>query len=255
MYANNETGVIFPVEQIGALVKSYGALFHVDAVQAVGKIPINLQNSVIDLLTLSGHKFHAPKGVGALFVRRGVRFRPLLIGGHQERNRRGGTENVAGIVGLGQAALLAQQHLAQMQSVQALRDHLERSILRTIPDTVVNGQGSPRLPNTTNIGFKYIEGEAILLMLDREGICASSGSACTSDSLEPSHVLRAMGLPYSILHGSIRFSLSRYTTAVEIDKLLAVLPGIVAKLRALSPFNAEDQGWIEARTQALVPTN
>ncbi len=255
MYANNETGVIFPVEQIGALVKSYGALFHVDAVQAVGKIPINLQNSVIDLLTLSGHKFHAPKGVGALFVRRGVRFRPLLIGGHQERNRRGGTENVAGIVGLGQAALLAQQHLAQMQSVQALRDHLEASVLRTIPDTVVNGQGSPRLPNTTNIGFKYIEGEAILLMLDREGICASSGSACTSDSLEPSHVLRAMGLPYSILHGSIRFSLSRYTTEGEIETLLAVLPGIVAKLRALSPFNAEDQGWIEARTQALVPTN
>ncbi|WP_247215907.1 cysteine desulfurase NifS [Synechococcus sp. C9] len=253
MYANNETGVIFPVEQIGALVKSYGALFHVDAVQAVGKIPIHLQNSTIDFLTLSGHKFHAPKGVGALFVRRGVRFRPLLIGGHQERNRRGGTENVAGIVGLGQAALLAQQHLAQMQSVQALRDHLEASVLRTIPDTVVNGQGSPRLPNTTNIGFKYIEGEAILLLLDREGICASSGSACTSDSLEPSHVLRAMGLPYSVLHGSIRFSLSRYTTEAEVEQLLAVLPGIVAQLRALSPFNAADQGWIEERTQAVVP--
>jgi len=253
MYANNETGVIFPVEQIGALVKSYGALFHVDAVQAVGKIPINLQNSAIDFLTLSGHKFHAPKGVGALFVRRGVRFRPLLIGGHQERNRRGGTENVAGIVGLGQAALLAQQNLAQMQSVQALRDYLETAILRTIPDTVVNGQGSPRLPNTTNIGFKYIEGEAILLLLDREGICASSGSACTSDSLEPSHVLRAMGLPYSVLHGSIRFSLSRYTTEAEVEQLLAVVPGIVAQLRALSPFNEADQGWIEERTQAVVP--
>jgi len=253
MYANNETGVIFPVEQIGALVKSYGALFHVDAVQAVGKIPIHLQNSSIDFLTLSGHKFHAPKGVGALFVRRGVRFRPLLIGGHQERNRRGGTENVAGIVGLGQAALLAQQNLAQMQSVQALRDYLETAILRTIPDTVVNGQGSPRLPNTTNIGFKYIEGEAILLLLDREGICASSGSACTSDSLEPSHVLRAMGLPYSVLHGSIRFSLSRYTTEAEVEQLLAVVPGIVAQLRALSPFNEADQGWIEERTQAVVP--
>lgn len=252
MYANNETGVIFPVEKIGALVKSYGALFHVDAVQAVGKIPIHLQHSPIDFLTLSGHKFHAPKGVGALFVRRGVRFRPLLIGGHQEKNRRGGTENVASIVGLGQAAVLAQQHLDKMELVQTLRDHLEQSILATIPDTVVNGQGSPRLPNTANIGFKYIEGEAILLLLDREGICASSGSACTSDSLEPSHVLRAMGLPYSVLHGSIRFSLSRYTTLAEIEQLLTVLPGIVQKLRALSPFNSEDDGWLHERDEALV---
>ena len=252
MYANNETGVMFPIAQIGALAKSYGALFHVDAVQAVGKVPIDLQDSPIDLLTLSGHKFHAPKGVGALFVRRGVRFRPLLIGGHQERNRRGGTENVAGIVGLGQAAALAQDNLDKMATVQALRDRLEESILATIPDTVINGKGSPRLPNTTNIGFKYIEGEAILLMLDREGICASSGSACTSDSLEPSHVLRAMGLPYSVLHGSIRFSLSRFTTAMEIDRLLVVMPTIVTKLRALSPFSAEDKGWIEERTQALV---
>ncbi|MEN9243288.1 MAG: cysteine desulfurase NifS, partial [Gloeomargarita sp. DG02_5_bins_242] len=238
MYANNETGVIFPVEKIGALVKSAGALFHVDAVQAVGKVPIHLQNSSIDFLTLSGHKFHAPKGTGALFVRRGVRFRPLLIGGHQERNRRGGTENVAGIVGLGQAAALAQRNLDAMASVQALRDHLEQAVLATIPDTVVNGRGSPRLPNTSNIGFKYIEGEAILLMLDREGICASSGSACTSDSLEPSHVLRAMGLPYSVLHGSIRFSLSRYTTLAEIEQVLRILPEIVGKLRALSPFSS-----------------
>jgi cysteine desulfurase len=252
MYANNETGVIFPVEQIGALAKSYGALFHVDAVQAVGKIPINLQNSSIDFLTLSGHKFHAPKGVGALFVRKGVRLRPHLIGGHQERNRRGGTENVAGIVGLGQAALLAQQNLPQMQSVQALRDYLETAILRTIPDTVVNGQGSPRLPNTTNIGFKYIEGEAILLLLDREGICASSGSACTSDSLEPSHVLRAMGLPYSVLHGSIRFSLSRFTTREEVDRLLEVMPRIVSQLRSLSPFSGDDGEWLQERTSALV---
>lgn len=251
MYANNETGVIFPVEQIGALAKSYGALFHVDAVQAVGKVPINLQNSTIDFLTLSGHKFHAPKGIGALYVRRGVRFRPHLIGGHQERNRRGGTENVAGIVGLGQAAVLAQANWGQMEAVKTLRDRLEAAILHLIPDTVVNGQGSPRLPNTTNIGFKYIEGEAILLMLDREGICASSGSACTSDSLEPSHVLRSMGLPYSILHGSIRFSLSRLTTPAEIERLLVVMPPIAAKLRALSPFNAEDQGWIAERTEAL----
>lgn len=252
MWANNETGVLFPVDQIGALVKSRGALFHVDAVQAVGKIPIHLQDSPIDLLTLSGHKFHAPKGVGALFVRRGVPFRPLLIGGHQERNRRAGTENVAGIVGLGQAAVLAKQHLADMGRVQALRDHLEQSILRTIPETVVNGQGSPRLPNTSNIGFKYIEGEAILLLLDREGICASSGSACTSASLEPSHVLQAMGLPYSVLHGSIRFSLSRYTTAAEIERLLAVLPGIVAQLRALSPFKDEESDWLTERTHALL---
>ncbi|MEN9217377.1 MAG: cysteine desulfurase NifS [Gloeomargarita sp. DG_2_bins_126] len=252
MYANNETGVIFPVEKIGALVKSYGALFHVDAVQAVGKVPIHLQNSSIDLLTLSGHKFHAPKGTGALFVRRGVRFRPLLIGGHQERNRRGGTENVAGIVGLGQAAALAQRNLDAMASVQALRDHLEQAVLATIPDTVVNGRGSPRLPNTSNIGFKYIEGEAILLMLDREGICASSGSACTSDSLEPSHVLRAMGLPYSVLHGSIRFSLSRYTTLAEIEQVLRILPEIVGKLRALSPFSSDEEGWLHARDAALV---
>ncbi|NJK33840.1 MAG: cysteine desulfurase NifS [Oscillatoriales cyanobacterium SM2_2_1] len=251
MYANNETGVIFPVEEIGTLAKSYGALFHVDAVQAVGKVPLHLQASSVDFLTLSGHKFHAPKGTGALYVRRGVRFRPHLIGGHQERNRRGGTENVAGIVGLGQAAVLAQANLGQMESVKTLRDRLEEAILQLIPDTTVNGQGSPRLPNTTNIAFKYIEGEAILLMLDREGICASSGSACTSDSLEPSHVLRSMGLPYSILHGSIRFSLSRFTTPAEIGRLLAVMPPIAAKLRALSPFNAEDQGWIAERTEAL----
>ncbi|MCS6960408.1 MAG: cysteine desulfurase NifS [Pseudanabaenaceae cyanobacterium SKYGB_i_bin29] len=252
MYANNETGVIFPVEEIGQLVKSHGALFHVDAVQAVGKVPINLQNSPIDFLTLSGHKFHAPKGVGALFIRRGVRFRPLLIGGHQEKNRRGGTENVASIVGLGRAAELARQNIEKMLAVQALRDYLEQGILTTIPDTVVNGKGSPRLPNTSNIGFKYIEGEAILLLLDREGICASSGSACTSDSLEPSHVLRAMGLPYSVLHGSIRFSLSRYTTLAEVERLLAVMPTIVAKLRALSPFQSDEGEWLQQRTESLV---
>ncbi|MCS7292690.1 MAG: cysteine desulfurase NifS [Gloeomargarita sp. SKYBB_i_bin120] len=253
MYANNETGVLFPIDAIGDLVKSYGALFHVDAVQAVGKVPIHLQNSPIDFLTLSGHKFHAPKGVGALFVRRGVPFRPWLIGGHQERNRRGGTENVAGIVGLGQAAVLAKHHLTAMTTqVQALRNRLEQAILATIPDVVVNGQGSPRLPNTSNIGFKYIEGEAILLLLDREGICASSGSACTSDSLEPSHVLKAMGVPYSVLHGSIRFSLSRYTTAAEVERLLAVLPGIVAQLRSLSPFTDDESDWLEQRTHALL---
>jgi len=250
MYANNETGVIFPIEQIGQIVKSRGVLFHVDAVQAVGKIPISLHHSTIDFLTLSGHKFHAPKGVGALFVRRGVRFYPYLIGGHQERNRRAGTENVAGIVGLGKAAALAQSYLQQQGAVAALRDRLEQTLVAQIPDTVVNGQGSPRLPNTANIGFKYIEGEAILLMLDREGICASSGSACTSDSLEPSHVLQAMGLPHSVLHGSIRFSLSRYTTAADIDRVTAVMPEIVARLRALSPFQTEEEAWLQSPTLA-----
>jgi cysteine desulfurase len=252
MYANNETGVIFPIEQIGQIVKAYGALFHVDAVQAVGKIPLDLKTSTIDLLTLSGHKIHAPKGVGALYVRKGVRFRPLLIGGHQERGRRGGTENVAGIVALGKAAELAQQHLAGIGWEKQLRDKLERGILSTIPNTVVNGDPVKRLPNTTNIGFKYIEGEAILLSLDQFGICASSGSACTSGSLEPSHVLRALGLPYSLLHGSIRFSLSRFTTEAEIDHVLEVLPGIINRLRELSPFNSDDADWLKEQEQAVL---
>ncbi|MFP4298056.1 MAG: cysteine desulfurase NifS, partial [Spirulinaceae cyanobacterium] len=245
MYANNETGVIFPIEQIGSVVKEYGALFHVDAVQAVGKIPLDMKTSTIDFLTLSGHKLHGPKGMGALYVRKGVRFRPLVMGGHQERGRRGGTENVAGIVALGKAAELAQAHLADVAQEQQLRDKLEQAILATIPNTVVNGDRTARLPNTTNIGFKYIEGEAILLSLDQYGICASSGSACTSGSLEPSHVLRALGLPYSILHGSIRFSLSRYTTEAEIDRVLEVLPGIITRLRELSPFTSDDAQWLK----------
>ncbi|MGF1539766.1 MAG: cysteine desulfurase NifS [Pleurocapsa sp.] len=252
MYANNETGVIFPIEQIGQIVKEYGALFHVDAVQAVGKIPLNMKTSTIDLLTLSGHKIHAPKGIGALYVRKGVRFRPLLIGGHQERGRRGGTENVAGIVALGQAAELAEQHLPGIAWEQCLRDKLEQGILNTIPNTVINGDSVNRLPNTTNIGFKYIEGEAILLSLDEFGICASSGSACTSGSLEPSHVLRALGLPYSLLHGSIRFSLSRYTTEKEIDRVLEVLPGVINRLRELSPFNSDDADWLKEQESLVI---
>ncbi len=252
MYANNETGVIFPIEQIGQIVKEYGALFHVDAVQAVGKIPLNMKTSSIDMLTLSGHKIHAPKGIGALYVRKGVRFRPLLIGGHQERGRRGGTENVAGIVALGEAAKLAQQHLASVTWEKRLRDKLERGILNSIPNTVINGDPVNRLPNTTNIGFKYIEGEAILLSLDQFGICASSGSACTSGSLEPSHVLRALGLPYSVLHGSIRFSLSRFTTEQEIDRVLEVLPGIIERLRELSPFNSDDADWLKEQEEAVL---
>jgi len=252
MYANNETGVVFPIEQIGQIVKEREILFHVDAVQAVGKIPLNMKTSTIDLLTLSGHKLHAPKGIGALYVRRGVRFRPLLIGGHQERGRRGGTENVAGIIALGKAAELEVAHLTEaVQREQKLRDRLEKTLLTTIPDCEVNGHPTQRLPNTTNIGFKYIEGEAILLSLNQYGICASSGSACTSGSLEPSHVLRSMGLPYTILHGSIRFSLSRYTTDAEIDQVIAVMPGIVERLRALSPFSNDGAGWLQEQEQAL----
>jgi len=251
MYANNETGVVFPVEAIALMAKEYGATVHVDAVQAVGKLPIDLSRSAIDLLTLSGHKLHAPKGVGALYVRKGFRFRPFLLGGHQERGRRAGTQNVASIVALGKAAEIAEQDLQTPSQEAELRDLLQRELLATIPDCEVNGGYSPRLPNTTNIGFKYIEGEAILYMLNREGICASSGSACTSGSLDPSHVLMAMGLPYTILHGSIRLSLSRFTTEAEIQHVLAVMPGIVDRLRALSPFNNDQAGWLQERDVAL----
>ena len=249
MYANNETGTIFPIEEIGAMVKEYGALFHVDAVQAVGKISLNMKTSTIDMLTISGHKIHAPKGIGALYVRRGVRFRPLLVGGHQERGRRGGTENVPGIIALGKAAELELLHLEEVtQRLTKLRDYLEQSLLAKISDCEVNGDAKNRLPNTTNIGFKYIEGEAILLSLNKYGICASSGSACTSGSLEPSHVLRAMGLPYTTLHGSIRFSLSRYTTEAEIDQVIAVMPEIVDRLRALSPFKNDNADWLQQQS-------
>ncbi|MBW4505114.1 MAG: cysteine desulfurase NifS [Scytonematopsis contorta HA4267-MV1] len=251
MYANNESGVIFPIEEIGMRTKEKGAIFHVDAVQAVGKIPLNMKSSTIDMLTLSGHKLHAPKGIGALYLRRGVRFRPLLIGGHQERGRRGGTENVPGIIGLGKAAELEMLYLEQGSKKQKkLRDKLEQILIATIPECEVNGHPTERLPNTTNIGFKYIEGEAILFHLDKHGICASSGSACTSGSLEPSHVLRAMGLPYTILHGSIRFSLSRYTTDTEIDTVIEVMPGIIERLRALSPFKNDDAAWLQEQTLA-----
>jgi cysteine desulfurase len=250
MAANNETGNIFPIERIGQLAKERGILFHVDAVQAVGKVPLNMRESTVDFLVLSGHKLHAPKGIGVLYVRKGVRFRPLIVGGHQERGRRAGTENVPSIVALGKAAELAKQHFGEENTqVRNLRDRLEQGLLSAIPHCQVNGHPALRLANTTNIGFKYIEGEAMLLSLDRYGICASSGSACTSDSLEPSHVLRAMGLPYSILHGSVRFSLSRYTTDAEIDRVLEVMPPIVEKLRAISPFKGEadeSQGWLKA---------
>ncbi len=252
MYANNETGVVFPIEQIGAIAKEYGAAFHVDAVQVPGKLPINMKTSTVDLLTISGHKLHAPKGIGALYVRRGFRFRPFMLGGHQERGRRAGTENVPGIVALGKAAEVAKFEVNYISRERKLRDRLEQGLLKAIPNCEVNGGGAERLPNTTNIGFKYIEGEAILLMLDKYGICASSGSACTSGSLDPSHVLQAMGLPYTTLHGSIRFSLSRYTNDTEVDRVLEVMPGIVERLRAISPFNNDQADWLQERQEAVV---
>ncbi len=240
MYANNETGVIFPIEDIGRIVKERGSLLHTDAVQAVGKIPVNLSKSTIDLLTLSGHKLHAPKGVGALFVRKGITFTPFIVGGHQERNRRGGTENVPSIVGLGKACELAKKHMPEEQTrVKQLRDKLEDEILRKAPDARVNGHKTHRLPNTTNLSFEFVEGEAILLLLNEKGICASSGSACTSGSLEPSHVLRAMGVPFTAVHGSVRLSLSRYSTLEDVDFIIEHLPPIIRRLREISPYGRQ----------------
>ena len=240
MYANNETGVLFPVEQIGGILRERGILFHTDAVQAAGKLPLDVRELPVDMLSLSGHKLHAAKGVGALYVRKGTKFHPLIIGGHQERGRRGGTENVASIMGFGKACELAGEHLAEEKVfLSRLRDKLEKGLMEKCPDAKVSGNRENRLPNTTSIRFEYIEGEAILLRLDEHGICASSGSACTSTSLEPSHVLRAMGVPHKAIHGSIRFSLSRYNTEADIDKVLKIMPGIIRELRELSPFGRE----------------
>jgi cysteine desulfurase len=240
MYANNETGVIFPIGKIAELVKSKGIVFHTDAVQAVGKIPLNLAKSNIDLLSISAHKLHGPKGTGVLYVRKGTRLSPFMLGGHQESGKRAGTENVPGIVGLGKACELARKYIKEEnKKVKYLRDKLENAILKTCPDSRLNGDKDSRLPNTTNISFEFVEGEAILLMLDRYGICASSGSACTSGSLEPSHVMRAMGVPFTAAHGSIRFSLSRYNTEQEVDFTLEQLPPIIENLRKLSPFVAK----------------
>jgi cysteine desulfurase len=237
MYANNETGTVFPVEKAAELARSKGAVFHTDAVQVVGKIPLNLKDSAIDLLSLSGHKLHAPKGVGILYVRKGTRLSPFMLGGHQEAGRRAGTENVPGIVGLGKACELAAANLEEENSkVKYLRDKLEKALMEKCPDCRLNGDPEDRLPNTCNVSFEYIEGEAILLMLDKYGICASSGSACTSGSLEPSHVLRAMGVPFTAAHGSIRFSLSRYNAEEEVDFTIEHMPAIVNQLRELSPF-------------------
>jgi len=237
MWANNESGVIFPIEEIGGVLKEKEIVFHTDAVQAVGKIPIDLKKVDVDMFSLSGHKFHGPKGVGALYVRKGTKYSPFLIGGHQEKGRRGGTENVASIIGLGKASELAAANLSDESiRVKRLRDKLETELLNRIPNSIVNGDRENRLPNTTSIAFEYVEGEAILLMMDEYGICASSGSACTSGSLEPSHVLRAMGVPFTAAHGSIRFSLSIYNTEEEIDFIIEKLPPIIERLRELSPF-------------------
>ena len=237
MWANNETGVIFPVGMIGEIVHESGGIFHTDAVQAVGKIPMKVSDLPIDMLSLSGHKLHAPKGVGAIYIRRGTKVKPLILGGHQERGRRAGTENVPYIVGLGVACKLAGTHLNEENTrVKAMRDRLEQGILATCPGARVNGDPKCRLPNTTNISFDFIEGEAILLMLDDRGICASTGSACASGSLEPSHVLRAMSVAGFSVHGSIRFSLSTYNTDKDVDAVLTELPKVVKRLRELSPF-------------------
>ncbi len=240
MYANNETGVVFPIEEVGRIVKEKGALFHTDAVQAVGKIRLDMSASTVDMLALSGHKLHAPKGVGALYVRKGVPFRPFLVGGHQEKSRRAGTENTASIIALGKACELAGRYLDDENTrVKTMRDRLELELMKLIPAARINGGGAERLPNTLSIAFEFVEGEAILLLLSEFGICASSGSACTSGSLEPSHVLRAMGVPFTCAHGSIRFSLSRFTTDAEIDTVIRELPPIIRRLREISPFGRE----------------
>ncbi len=254
MWANNETGTLFPVEEMSELAKSAGVMFHTDAVQAVGKIPMDLKNSEIDMLSLSGHKLHAPKGIGVLYLKRGVRFRPLLRGGHQERGRRAGTENAASIVALGKACEMAQESMEfEKTFVKSMRDRLEQGILDQVSHCFVTGDPNNRLPNTCNIAFEYIEGEAILLLLNKMGIAASSGSACTSGSLEPSHVMRAMDIPYTAAHGSTRFSLSRYNTMEEVEKVIEAVPPIVAQLRKLSPYWDGD-GPVEEPEKVFAPT-
>lgn len=238
MWSNNETGVIFPVEELSREVCSRGIVFHTDAVQSAGKIPINVADTGIGMLSISGHKLHAPKGVGILYVRKGTKFTPMMIGGHQEHGRRGGTENVASIVGLGKACEMAGEYVnsGKEAALATLRDRLEKGLLKLIPNAMVNGANAERIPNTSNIAFEFVEGEAILLLMNEFGICASSGSACTSGSLEPSHVMRAMGVPFTSAHGSIRFSLSRYNTAEEVDFVLEKMPPIIDKLRQMSPY-------------------
>lgn len=236
MHANNETGVLFPIEEIGKLTAARGVPLHVDATQTVGKLPVDVSRLPVQLLTLAAHKFHGPKGAGAVYVGRGVRIRPQVLGGHQERDLRAGTENVAGIVGMGVAIQLAMDHLDEENTrVRALRDRLERGILERISIAHVNGDREHRLPNTTNIGFEALEAEAVLMLLSKEGVCVSSGSACSSGSLEPSHVLKAMGIDPRIAHGAVRFSLSRFTTDEEIERTLEIVPAAIERLRSLQP--------------------
>jgi cysteine desulfurase len=241
MHANNETGVIFPIEELSRIAKETdrSIVFHTDATQTMGKLPIDLEGAMkhVDLLSFSGHKLHAPKGVGALFVRKGTPCRPFMIGGHQEGGRRAGTENVAFIVGLAKAVELAMEHHDEEEArIRGLRDRLEKAIEETIPSVQVNGKGAPRLPNTLNVAIHYIEGEGMLYQMSAIGICASSGSACTSGSLDPSHVLKAMKVPFTAVHGSIRFSFSRYNSDADVDRVIQVFPRIVANLRKLSPY-------------------
>lgn len=237
MWANNETGVVFPIDEIAAILSERGIVLHTDAVQAVGKVPIDVRKTRVDMLSLSGHKLHAPKGIGALYVRKGTKFSPFLIGGHQEKGRRGGTENAASIIGLGRASEFVAAHMEEENTrVRALRDKLETQLTQKIPSTFINGDRQQRLPNTSSIAFEFVEGESILLLMNEFGICASSGSACTSGSLEPSHVLRAMGVPFTAAHGTIRFSLSIYNTESDIDTIIEKLPPIIERLRTMSPF-------------------
>ncbi|WDP91881.1 MAG: cysteine desulfurase NifS [Desulfobacter sp.] len=237
MWANNETGVIFPIEEVAKKAGEKGILFHTDAVQATGKVAIDVKKAGVDMLSLSGHKIHAPKGVAALYVKKGIKFPAFLIGGHQESGRRGGTENTVSIIGLGKACELAKEHLPLMNTeVRALRDYLETQLLEKIPGTSVNGDRESRLPNTLSIGFDAVEGESILMLLDQKGICASSGSACTSGSLDPSHVLMAMEVPFKSAHGTIRFSLSHYNTKEEMDTIVGTLVPAIERLRMMSPF-------------------
>ena len=255
MWANNESGTYFPVVEMAEMANAAGIMFHTDAVQAVGKIPMSLKDTKIDMLSVSGHKLHAPKGIGVLYLRRGTRFRPLLRGGHQERGRRAGTENAASIVALGKAAEMAMEHMEHENiCVRAMRDRLKEGLLAAIPNCFVTGDPDNCLPNTLNIAFEYIEGEAILLMLNKQGIAASSGSACTSGSLEPSHVMRAMGIPYTAAHGTIRFSLSRYNNMPEIERVIEAVPPIIAQLRKLSPYwDAANNVPVEEPEKAFAP--
>ena len=240
MWANNETGVLFPMEKIAEICKAHGAILHTDAVQVAGKIPVDVKKVPVDMLSMSGHKFHAPKGVGIFYVRRGTKVKPFLLGGHQERSRRAGTENVPYVVGLAKACELARLGMAEEAvKLTALRNRLEAGILETCPNVRVNGDRAHRLPNTLNVSFEYIEGEAIAYRLSDLGICISTGSACASGSLDPSHVIRAMGVPFTAVHGSVRFSLSRYNTADEIEEVLAKLPPVIKGLRDLSPFGPD----------------